>query len=184
MSSTDLNQAFATYFDSIDRCQSGNAYWPLLHVIVCLPDICAALQSDDGETTRARYKDWCTKYFAEPLLNAEERYRMRCKVLHQGRASTDQPGRYLGFAFGQPTGPTSDHLREEKGILHLDVAKLATEYRQAVATWIKFIESSSKSPEAAAVATHLPSLVQVALVGVPISPDKPGDGVVQILKTY
>src|SRR5689334_14961380 len=107
------------------RCQSGNAYWSLLHVLVCLPDICAALQSKDGETNRTRYKDWCGKFFSEPLLNPEERYRMRCKVLHQGRATTDHAARYSGFAFGQPVGLVTDHLRLDGRILHLDVARLA-----------------------------------------------------------
>src|SRR5688572_6289739 len=105
--------AFATYWQEMDRCRASKTYWSLLHVTVCIPDICAALEADDGETTKFRYIQWADRYLREPLLSGEELYRMRCKVLHQGRAALDQPGaRYTGFSFAEPaiTGEI-DHLR-------------------------------------------------------------------------
>src|SRR5258706_13882456 len=107
-----LRTAFRMYWDDMDRCRNGNAYWSLLHVTVCLPDICASLGSDNGETSRTRYVAWCDRYLPDPLLSGPERYRMRCEVLHHARASTDQPGRYIGFSFGQPTpSGQEDHRR-------------------------------------------------------------------------
>ena len=47
-----LDKTFQMYWDDMDRCRAGDAYWSLLHVTVCLPDICAALESDDGRTNQ------------------------------------------------------------------------------------------------------------------------------------
>ena len=40
-----LDKAFQTYWEDMERCRGAKAYWCLLHVTVCFPDICAALQS-------------------------------------------------------------------------------------------------------------------------------------------
>src|SRR2546428_8678746 len=110
----ELDNAFQTYWSDMERCRKGRAYWSLLHVTVCLPDICAALQSSDARTSGRRYIDWCDRHLADAALSGEERYWMRCKVLHEGRASTGNPGRYSGFAFTQPApNGQVDHRRVE-----------------------------------------------------------------------
>ena len=85
-------EAFDLYWDEMKRCREAEAWWALLHVTVCLPDICAALEADNGETSLAKYVEWCNACLPNPKLSGEERYRGRCKVLHQGRATTDRPG--------------------------------------------------------------------------------------------
>ena len=159
----DLGKAFQTYWDDMDKCRQAKAYWALLHITICLPDICGALQSADGEAHLPdTYTRWCDQYFNEPCLTGRERYRMRCKVLHQGRAKTDQPGRYTGFAFGQPAASWAiDHMRVDGQTLHLDVGESATETRCAVERWIKDLEAHPSSVEAANVAKNLQSLVRV-----------------------
>ncbi len=97
-----LATAFGVYWREMERCRQAKAYWALLHVTVCLPDICAALESDDGEATGSRYISWSDIYLPDSLLLGAERYRMRCKVLHQGRAALEQAGRYTGFSLSQP----------------------------------------------------------------------------------
>ena len=165
---TTLTAAFQTYWDDMQRCQQAKAYWSLLHVTACLPDICAALQSANGEATRQRYADWCDKYLPNANLSGAERYIMRCKILHQGRASTDKPGRYTGFAFGQPAASgAADHMRVDGSILHLDVGELARETQHGVEAWIRWLEANPSSPEAINVQKNLPSLVRVTLSDFP-----------------
>ena len=163
-----LKHTFQTYWDDMARCRQSKAYWSLLHVTVCLPDICAALQSYNGKTGGPLYIDWCDKYLKNPMLSGVERYRMRCKVLHQGRAKTDKPGRYAGFAFGQPseTGMI-DHLRVEEGILHLDVGELVKEMKGAVEAWIQSLEARNTSADALNVEKNLISIVRVSQFTVP-----------------
>jgi len=157
-----LSPAFDIYWDDMDRCRKGGAYWSLLHVTVCLPDICAALQSDDGETNQRRYVAWCDEHLHDPLLSGAERYRMRCKVLHQGRATVDQAGRYGGFSFAQPaTDGQIDHKRLEGNTFILDVGRLSEEARLAVGQWICRLEANLASSEALNVERNLPTLVRV-----------------------
>ncbi len=165
-----LHAAFNMYWNDMDRCSTAGAYWSLLHVTVCLPDICAALESSDGETKPSRYVRWCDKYLPDPLLSGAERYRMRCKVLHQGRAGTDQPaGRYIGFSFGQPSaGGAVDHRRVDGTTLNLDVGTLAQDAKDGVARWIQQLETNLGSPEALNTFRNLQSLVQVRQLPFPL----------------
>src|SRR5262249_48212310 len=39
----ELERAFALYFDEIARCRASGLYLALLHLLVALPDVCAAL---------------------------------------------------------------------------------------------------------------------------------------------
>ncbi len=157
-----LGPAFDIYWDDMDRCRKAGAYWSLLHVTVCLPDICAALQSDDGETSKGRYIAWCDQHLSDPSLSGAERYRMRCKVLHQGRATVDQAGRYGGFSFAQPAATGQiDHKRLEGNTFVLDVGQLSEEARLAVAQWVCGLEANPASSEALNVERNLHTLVRV-----------------------
>jgi hypothetical protein len=164
----DLTTAFHTYWEDMKRCRLAKAYWSLLHVTVCLPDICAALESNDGRATGDKYKNWCENYLDGSMLTKEARRDMRNKVLHQGCAITKMSKRYKRFAFGQPASNGQvDHLRLEGGTLHLDVGKLAEEMQQAVESWIQELEENPLSKEAKNVEKNLHSLVRVTESKIP-----------------
>jgi hypothetical protein len=168
-----LNEAFKLYWKDMDLCRSAGAYWSLLHVTVCLPDICAALQSDDGKATpSSRYKDWCKQYLHNAMLDEVERYEIRCKLLHQGYASADKgKGRYKGFSFAQPIdkGPII-HNTLDGDTLILDVDMLSKEMRKGVEDWIQHLGKNPSSPEASYTMKNLPSLVRVRQFTLPIPP--------------
>lgn len=162
LSPGQLASAFAVYWQELERCRASRTYWALLHVTVCVPDICAALESDNGETSRARYVSWADRYLPDQLLSGDERYRMRCKVLHQGRASTGQPGRYTGFSFAQPAfNGQVDHRRIEGTTLILDVGELSKEAQAGAEGWFRTLEAAPISEPAINVERNLSSLVQV-----------------------
>ncbi len=166
----DLGSAFQLYWNDFERCQRSGAFFALLHTTVCLPDICAALESANGESTGAKYSTWCDKYFSHPELRGSERWKMRCKILHQGRAIAGQAGRYSAFVFGEPdSSGTADHLRVDGATLHVDVGRLFVETRQAVAKWISALESNPSSAESLWAAKHLKLLVRISPHKVPIS---------------
>jgi hypothetical protein len=166
----ELSTAFKVYFEDAERCLGANAYWCLLHVTVCLPDVCAALQSRDGKASGVRYEKWCNKYFSQPCLVGSERYEIRCKVLHQGRARTAKQPRYSGFAFGhRDSAGRVDHLRVDGRTLHVDVGELYSETRQAIRQWILALESRLKSAQATNTARNLSLLVRVSKQQVPVS---------------
>lgn len=165
---SDFN-AFTIYWDNMDRCRDAGAYWALLHVTVCLPDICAALQSDDGETNRQRYITWCDQYLSSPDLNGSELYGMRCRVLHQGQATAKNSSRYSGFAFTEPapTGKIYHKVVESNNKLVLDVYQLSQAVREGVEQWIHSLEINPTCLEANNTLNHLSSLVQTRKFRIP-----------------
>lgn len=179
-----LEQRFKTYFHDMQKCLSSGAYWSLLHVVVCLPDICAALSSSDGESKGPRYVKWCDRFANDPALTGAERWQLRCKVLHQGRAATGKSGRYTAYAFGKPaqTGEI-DHKRVQGTTLHLDVGELARETTTAVNTWITWIAANPTSSEAKNVNKNLPALVQVTTHVVSQANPKFGYAIFSVAKT-
>lgn len=175
LTSGKLVEAFRPYWEDMERCRTAKAYWALLHVTVCIPDICAALEAEVGEATQKGYKKWCDENLDNALLDASERYRMRCKVLHQGRATTDKAGRYDGFAFGQPSSDGyRDHMRADGKILHVDVGSLAEEMKVGFESWVQRLEANAISRASVNVARNLKSLVRVAKVAVPMRTSIPG----------
>jgi len=165
-----LSSAFSVYWEDAERCLQAKAYWCLLHVTACLPDVCAALQSRTGKATAVSYQKWCDKYFNHNALTGLERYEIRCKLLHQGRARSVKKGRYTGFAFGQPDASGKvDHLRVDGRTLHVDVGELYRETHKAVREWIKELESNPTSAKANYAANNLRFLVHVSNQSVPFA---------------
>lgn len=56
-------------------------------VAVALPDVCGALESDDGRALQKRYEKWCRDNLKVGFENwaPEDLYSLRCGMLHQGR---------------------------------------------------------------------------------------------------
>ena len=146
MTVADLERAFATYFEEMDRCEKAGCHWSLVHLLVILPDICAALESDSGTSTKKQYLAWCEQYFnQDKKLTPEERYAVRCTLLHQGRTKTDE-GQYGTYTF-VPTGDTL-HLHTEdfgpgRGVnLTLVVSRMAKETVQAMRSWFADLQTA------------------------------------------
>ena len=109
-----LEQTFKVYFDEMTRCVDGKCYWALLHIVLVLPDICAAMETDNGDTSPSKYQNWCKRYLADKLIKPGDWYRMRCVILHQGR-TLDNKSQYSAFSFGQPSAAVVHRCVKEDG---------------------------------------------------------------------
>jgi len=156
-----LTGAFQMYFDEMQRCRDLNLGWALLHLVVCMPDICAALAH--GETSGARYEHWCATYLPAGPLNEDERYEIRCKLLHQG-STLPQPRdrnaiiRWDNVRF-MPPG-SGRHGEREGGTWLLDVGHLHDEMVTGMRAWFGAVEAGT-AVGAADVSVNLPKLVTV-----------------------
>ena len=56
----------------VDRALNAGFYYLAVDNCLALPDICAAMESADGETTGNRYKAWYEKWIA--ALDTRPRY--------------------------------------------------------------------------------------------------------------
>jgi hypothetical protein len=90
MTEQQLQDAFHVYTSSLTAVRASKCYWSVLHVVLSLPDICAALQNANGETTGAKYAAWCDQFVPDSRLTGADWYKMRCAVLHLGSSIPQQ----------------------------------------------------------------------------------------------
>jgi hypothetical protein len=156
----DLQKAFAVYFDEIERCRQAGAYWALLHVVVALPDICGALESESGWATPDKYVAWCARYCpTDGIVTAEDYKDIRNVVLHQGRSVTGDGRRYYKFTRATASGNSVHRLYYGGDVVVLDVGKLADEVVDGIRGW--FVDLQTDATRGAHVAEHLSKLVTV-----------------------
>jgi len=93
--------------DVIQQVRAANGaglYYVALVSALALPDICAALESADGQASKDKFEAWFNMYVApryNGFLDGETCYYFRCSMLHQG--STQHPrGRYSRIIFVEP----------------------------------------------------------------------------------
>ncbi|MDD5710773.1 MAG: hypothetical protein PHV43_01570 [Candidatus Colwellbacteria bacterium] len=101
-----------------------NLYFLALFVSLVIPDICGALDSEDGEATGQKYKNWFDKYVAPKyngFLSGADCYYFRCSLLHQG-TSQNSNSRYSRILFIEP-GATTNILHNNilNDVLNIDV---------------------------------------------------------------
>jgi len=67
----------------IEHALAGRFYYLAIVVTVTLPDVCAALESEDGKACPNRFRAWYDEHLAAALrpLTAEDCYSFRCGVL-------------------------------------------------------------------------------------------------------
>jgi hypothetical protein len=65
--------------------ENGLFYLALIGTLALI-DMCAALDSDNGETTGSKYRLWLEHNVPEHEAQADAIYKLRCSLLHQGSA--------------------------------------------------------------------------------------------------
>jgi len=110
------------------RCE---LYYLTLIGTLSLIDICGAINSRDGESSKNNFIEWFNNYLSNysendnaTSLYAEECYKLRCRLLHQGvaRFDTDDFGVKLGSVVFMinPRG-VSVHKCNFNGFYYLDI---------------------------------------------------------------
>jgi hypothetical protein len=136
------------FLDQVEAAVNAHLYYLALFACLALPDICAAMESVDGEATKQRYLDWfdqwLPQYAKNPFvqLTALDCYLFRCSLLHQGSAQHPK-STYDRILFVEP-GTTTNvfHLNSLNGALNIDVTNFCRDILAAARTWIKTAEST------------------------------------------
>ena len=150
----DLERAFELYLSEMERCENAGAYWALLHLVVLMPDICAALQHPMGRAAKSAYESWCASNFADDAkLEPLDRYEMRNALLHHGSTlPTSSSGRSSphtildSFSFIEPGAAGVDlllHSSPADKNITVDIQQLAMETREALAQWFRGLQSDT-----------------------------------------
>jgi hypothetical protein len=146
-----------TILREIDRALNLELYYVAVVMALTLPDICAALESPDGETSGPQYQDWFNANLActYPRMTALDCYKLRCGVLHQGRCGHPQM-QFSRVIFTLPDPARNQiHNNITRGPLNLDAVLFCQEVMAAVRQW--FV-AKANDPN---VLANLPRLVQL-----------------------
>jgi hypothetical protein len=179
-----LNEAFRMYLAEVASCEASNCWWALLHMLVAIPDICAALE---GRPQGAkRYVDWCDQNFARSSLSPADRYQIRCALLHEGTTLAPKSN-YTVFSFIDPRATSQvDQLVESDTTRHgqmctVNVKWLADGTRTALQTWLSRIaQDATLNP---IVEMNLKNLATIKPKQIKAPPTRPG-GTALIIKTF
>jgi len=116
--------------NQIEKGLDANLYFLSLFVSLSIPDICGALNSQDGESSREKYEDWFDKYVALKyggILGGKDCYYFRCSLLHQG-TSLHPDSSYNRVLFIEPgTSTCIFHMCKTNDALTIDINKFCME---------------------------------------------------------
>ena len=80
--------------NELEFCLSNKMFIVSLNIALTIPDICSALQSENGCTTGKKYANWVDKYISPKYnqsITGDDVYKLRCASLHQGKFNHDFP---------------------------------------------------------------------------------------------
>jgi hypothetical protein len=117
----------------IDSAVKIQAWVLALMGLVAIPDICGALESENGWATKDKYFAWFGKYLGAhyPELGAEEFYKVRNSMLHTGNS---RAAGYDRVIFPAPSGNVFDR-NVLNDALQLDLPLMSQRMSEAVTKW-------------------------------------------------
>lgn len=153
----------------IEAASEAGYYYVALFSALTIPDICAALESPDGETNGDRYIGWYDRNLDPGPAAGKDIYRFRCSLLHQGR-TTHPKSNFSRIIFIEPGATTNVfHNCVVGDALLIDVQLFISDLLAATRHWLssaKNMETFQKN-SASFVARH-PKGLKPYVDGVPI----------------
>lgn len=135
----------------IQAALSFNLYYVSLYAALAVPDICGAIDADDGLATRASYSAWFDRFVApkyvilgRPSLTGQDCYYFRCSLLHQGSAQNPK-SRFSRIIFVEPTvGNVVMHNNIMDDALNIDVRLFCCDIVDGALLWLDKVEGTEK----------------------------------------
>jgi hypothetical protein len=126
----------------MERGLSGGHYFLALVLALTIPDICSALESDDGETNGVAYKNWYQAHLGEAYwLAANDCWNLRCSLLHQGRSDHPKSG-FERVIFTLPHPDQMVFHNNVFGVVQLDLIEFCRQMSAAARRWLATTEES------------------------------------------
>lgn len=145
-----LTNPLQEYVRQLQETYKSKLYYFTLIGTMSLIDTCAALNSPDGETKGSLFRAWFSKYLPQyaPVnhhfgdmtgFSAEECYKFRCRLVHQGRAEIDaktsDPAVKTGKIAFHVEG-SKIHCSNGNGVYYLDIENFMNDVIHAVQDWL------------------------------------------------
>ena len=131
--------------EQIKKGLDNNLYYLSLFATLSVPDICGAINSENGEASKDKYVQWFNKYVAGKYpgsLDGEDCYYFRCSLLHQG-SSQHPKSNYSRVLFIEPAATTNVfHRNILNDALNIDVRIFCNDIVEGVKEWLKEVENT------------------------------------------
>ena len=134
--------------NEIQKALQHKLYFLALSSTLTLPDICAALESDNNKTTGKKYKQWYNTYAygkCSSFLDGHSCYKFRCSLLHQGSSKYSSEYNKSDFEriiFLEPNHTFFMHDNIINDALNLDIVTFCNGMIKAVRSWEQIVCSS------------------------------------------
>jgi len=154
-----------TIIDEVEKAMSHGLYYLAVSACLTLPDICAALESLDGETTQGKYETWCKTWFLKnyAALTPYHLYKLRCGVVHQGRFKHEKM-QHDRVIFGLPSNAVLHGFSQKTGtgefVLHLNAEQFCRDMLDSVRAWFDAKKNDKTVQE------NLPNLLRLRPSGI------------------
>jgi hypothetical protein len=133
----------------IETALDANLYYLALFGALTIPDICGAVDSDDGTANRSKYIQWFDefigpkyRYSSQIFLSGEDCYHFRCSLLHQG-FSQHPRSTYARVIFVEPAATTNVfHCNVLNGALNIDVRIFCKDIIAGAVEWLDKVEGT------------------------------------------
>ena len=127
------------FLTQIKKGLDTNLYLLSLFSVLAIPDICGAMNSENGEASAEKYKVWFNEYIAPKynnFLNGENCYYFRCSLLHQG-SSQHNKSSYKRVLFIEPSATTNIlHNNIMNDALNIDVKIFCNDLVNGAEKWL------------------------------------------------
>jgi hypothetical protein len=147
----------------IEKALDAQFYYLAVVCALTLPDICSALESEDGTSTSTKYMAWCDTWFLDsyPNLTSTDLWSLRCGVVHEGKLGHPkmQYSRVI-FTFPIPSGNVF-HNNILNGALNLDARIFCQDMINSVSCWY------SQKKDDIYVKANLPRMIRLYPDGLP-----------------
>lgn len=130
------------FLREIEKALDNDLYYLALQFSLTLPDICGALQSEDGNAKGERYKDWYDTYAKESsslAIDGKDCYYFRCSCLHQG-TSVHSKSSYSRIMFIVPNPTLKVHNSVINNALCIDVDLFCRNMIDSVRRWLESVK--------------------------------------------
>lgn len=139
------------FLEQIRTSLDSNLYYVALFAALAVPDICGAIDSDDGVASKNKYMEWFDKYVAPKYrsgntkyLTGEDCYYFRCSLLHQG-SSQHLHSSFSRVLFVEPTATTTVfHCNIMNDALNIDVRIFCDDIVAGAYEWLEKVSGTER----------------------------------------
>ena len=161
----------------IERALDARLWFLALMGSLTIPDVCCALESDDGETNASRYRAWFDAYVSqnysaphggEAVFTGADCWRYRCAILHQG-VSQPSRSRYSRVVFVDPDNSNYLHRNVFDDILNLDLRTFCLDLIASARQWqVNASQTVTYESNAAKIFRRHPDGIAPAIGGIAV----------------